>query len=464
MGRRAAAIWLVLFAAYLTTIGLSAFGASEYGGDEPHYLLTAHSIAQDGDFDLLDDYREREYREFYPYTLDPHGALTRGRLHEPHGIGFPLIVTPAYAIAGPVGVEVLMAAIAALAMALAYLLAVRVAPDPWALGATLAVGLSPPMLAYSTAVYPELAAGAALAGAALLALQIAERPSRGKAAACFALLALLPWLGPKFALPGVVIGWYAFRAIRRHGRRWLALAALDIAGISVAFYVGLSEGLYGGPTQYSANLGDVGATDAAFPLGYLERAYRLVAIFIDREYGLLRWAPVLALALFGAWLLVRERRRALARMIPEIRLEQATGSLCALVAGGQLLVGAFLAPTMFGFWFPGRHVMAGLPVAVPLVALGLRRAPRLGTILAAVTLAASVWLYADLRLGAGSWVTALPDAPFGPLEAALPVFSEGAVLPFAVAGAIGAAALVLIALAARHSRNTAGTTRARYSP
>ena len=81
MGRRAAAIWLVLFAVYLATIGLHAFGNSDYGGDEPHYLLTAQSIVQDGDFDVLDDYRDREYREFYPYTLDPHGALTRGRLH-----------------------------------------------------------------------------------------------------------------------------------------------------------------------------------------------------------------------------------------------------------------------------------------------------------------------------------------------------------------------------------------------
>jgi hypothetical protein len=464
MGRRAVAIWLVLFAVYLATIGLHAFGSSDYGGDEPHYLLTAQSIVSDGDFDVFDDYRDREYREFYPYTLDPHGALTRGRLHEPHGIGFPLLISPAYAIAGAKGVEVLMAAIAALAMALAYLLAVRVAPDPWALGATLAVGLSPPMLAYSTAVYPELAAGAALAGAALLALEFGPWPPQRKAAGCFLLLALLPWLGPKFALPGVVIAWYAFRAIRRAGRRWVALATLDIAGISVAFYVGLNEGLYGGPTPYAATLGGASATDASFPLGYLERAYRLVAIFIDRDYGLLRWAPVLALALFGAWLLVRERRRALARMIPEIRMEQTTATLCALVAGTQLLSAAFLAPTMFGFWFPGRHVIAALPVAVPLVALGLRRAPRIGALLAAITVAGSAWVYADLRLGDGSWVTGLPDAPFGPLDVVFPVFSKGSTLPFVVAGVIGAVAAALIVLAVRHSRSTAGTTRARYSP
>ena len=81
-------------------------------------------------------------------------------------------------VAGPKGVELFLAAIAALGVALAYRLALRVVPDPWALGAALAVGLSPPLLAYSTAVTPEAVAGAALAGAALLAVRVDARAAR----------------------------------------------------------------------------------------------------------------------------------------------------------------------------------------------------------------------------------------------------------------------------------------------
>jgi len=62
--RRAAALWLLLFAAYAATLGLHAFDDSQYGGDEPHYLLAAKSIVDDGDVDLNDQYAARDYREF----------------------------------------------------------------------------------------------------------------------------------------------------------------------------------------------------------------------------------------------------------------------------------------------------------------------------------------------------------------------------------------------------------------
>jgi hypothetical protein len=464
--RRALAVWLVLFAAYAATIGLEAFGASDYGGDEPHYLLAAESIVEDGNVDVLDEYAARQYADFYPYDLDRHGRPTEGRLNEPHGVGFPLLIAPAYALGGAKAVELFLAAIAALALALAYRLALRVAPDPWALGATLAVGLSPPLLAYGSAVYPEPAAAAALAGAALLALRLDERSSRRDAFLCFLLLGTLPWLGTKFAPAGIVIGVFAARALWRARRRTLAVGAIELSLFSVALYVALNEAIYGGPTPYAADVAGETATDASFPGGYLDRAYRLVALFADRNYGLLRWAPVFALAFAGLWFLWRSHRDRLARAVPGVRGIELAAGLCAAALGAQLLVAAFGAPTMFGFWFPPRHLLAGLPLAVPLVAWGLRHLPRLGAALTALTLVASAWLYADVRWGEGSLVTARPDAPFGPLTELLPLFDTGGGWPFWLAGAVGVALAALVARelrALRHSRQTAGATRARYS-
>lgn len=462
MKRRAALVWLILFAAYVATLGVHAFGSSDYGGDEPHYLLAAQSLVDDGDLNVENQYGLRSYDEFYPYVLDRHGRPVNGALNEPHGVGLPLLIAPAFAIGGAKAVEVFLAAIAALAGALAYLLALRIAPDPWAIGSALAAGLSPPLLAYGTAVYPELPGAACLAGAALLALRLRARPTRTEALACFALLGALPWLGTKLAVPGIVIGAYAFWALRHVGRKMLAVLSAEVAAFSVALYVGVNEGVYGGVTPYAADFKGETATGANSAGDYVDRAYRLVALFLDREYGVLRWAPVFLLAFFGLWILWRGKRDRLRLGLPGYAEIERCGSLCAAAAGAQLIVAAFLAPTMFGFWFPGRHLLPVLPLLVPLVALGLRHAPRVGVLLSALTLAASVWLYVDVRTGGSALALGRPDAPWGPLVKAWPYFG-GDVYSNAFAAAVGLAVLALIVREARHSRRSAGATRLRYS-
>jgi hypothetical protein len=436
--RRAVALWLLLVAVYAATLGLDSFADADFGGDEPHYLLTAKSLVEDYSPDLLDEFRTRDYAEIYPYTLEPRGALTNGMLNEPHGIGFPLLIAPAYAVAGPTGVELFLAAIAALAVVLAYALALRVVPDPWAISAALLAGLSPPFVAYSTAVYPAMSAGAALAGATLLALRLSRHATRSSAFGCFALLGMLPWLSPMFVLPGVVVAAFAVRELWLQHRRMIAIGSVEVVGFSIAFYAGLSDGLFGGLTPYAAALPGQSATGADTVVEYVERAYRLVALWIDRDYGLLRWAPLFALAFVGLWLAWRERRAGLVRVIPELRHEETAVALCACVAGAQLFVAAFLAPTMFGFWFPGRHLVPALPLLVPLVALGLRRLPRLGALLGVIGIGASAWLYAAVRWNGNGLAARRPDAPWGPLDVVFPFFGAGA-LPYVIAALIGVA-------------------------
>src|SRR5689334_15482449 len=264
VSRRALAVWVALFALYAATIGMRAFDHSAYAGDEPRFLMTTRSLARDGDVNVFDDYRSNAYRGFYTRKLASAGAPDRAHrtLYEPGGLGFPLLLAPAYLLGGAHMVELFLAALAAIAVALAYLLALRVVPDPWALGATLAVGLSPPLLAYSTAVYPELAAGALLAGAALLGMSAAERPTRPRVFGCFALLALLPWMSVRLAAAGVPIAIYVIARLRRQRRGLLALMGAEIAGFSGALFVGVNEGFYGGITPFSALPAGVSATGA----------------------------------------------------------------------------------------------------------------------------------------------------------------------------------------------------------
>jgi hypothetical protein len=110
------------------------------------------------------------------------------------------------------------------------------------------------------------------------------------------------------------------------------------------------------------------------------------------------------MALVGAWLVAREWRGGLRRAIPTLRAQEATAGLCAVVCGVQLVVAAFLAPAVSGDWFPGRHLVSVLPLAAPLVAVGLRRLPRLGFALGLVTVAGSAWLWLAIRLGDASLI------------------------------------------------------------
>ncbi|HEX6458734.1 MAG TPA: hypothetical protein VF032_07445 [Thermoleophilaceae bacterium] len=456
MTRRALVVWIVLFAVYAATVGLHAYDHSAYAGDEPRFLMTARSLAHDGDVNVFDDYRSNAYRSFYKQKLVTTGAPDRAHrtLYEPGGLGFPLLVTPAYMLGGPHAVEFFLAALAALAVALAYLLALRVAPDPWALGATLAVGVSPPLLAYSTAVYPEMAAAALLAGAALLGLSAGETPTRPRVFGAFVLLALLPWMSVRIAPAGIAVAVYVVARLRAQRHGLMALMGVEIAGFSAAVFVAVNEAFYGGLTPYSGLRGDLSATGAHTLGAYAARSSRLASLFLDRDAGLLRWAPVLLLALVGIWLLWRGHRERLARAVPGYRRMSATAGLCTAAIGIQLVVAAFIAPSVTGAWFPGRQLIAVLPLTVPLVAWGLRHAPRFGSALAALTVAGSVWLYVDVRFGAGGLAAGRPDAPWGPLVKLFPRF-DGSAYATTVAIAAGVAILLLFWRDARQWRRLA---------
>ena len=147
------------------------------------------------------------------------------------------------------------------------------------------------------------------------------------------------------------------------------------------------------------------------PFGYLERLPRLAGLWLDREAGLLRWAPLLALVFFAGWLLYRSRRDQLARVAPARREAEACAGLLLGVVGAQVLVVAlFSAGGLRGATFPGVPLVAALPAIGALAAWGLRHVPRLlAGVLALFTLGASAWLVLAGRSGRlAGWLESTP--------------------------------------------------------
>src|SRR5581483_1302952 len=84
-------------------------------GDEPHYLLAAHSLVHDGDLDLANNYARGDYQLFFEgATLDPHVRITAVGQVLRHDLGLPFVLAPAYALGGRAGVEYFLACLAAL--------------------------------------------------------------------------------------------------------------------------------------------------------------------------------------------------------------------------------------------------------------------------------------------------------------------------------------------------------------
>src|SRR3954452_6294690 len=220
-------------------------------------------------------------------------------------------------------------------------------------------------------VLPESVAAGPLAGAALCAVRLRDGPSRKAAFTCFALLGSLPWLGWVFVPPAVVLGVSAIRSLRRGGRGFLALASTEVAFFSLALLVGLNEALFGGPTPHAADVAGASATGADTLSDYLGRSWRIVALFLDQRYGLLRWAPVAALIFTGVWVLYRSSRERLARAIAGLDEELGLARLCGVAALTSVVTAALFIPSLDTNAFPGRALIPVLPLTVPLVGLGL---------------------------------------------------------------------------------------------
>jgi hypothetical protein len=387
--RRALPLWLALVTVYTLVWALGVGPAADVSAPEAHRLLGAESLISDGDLDLRDEFATRAWRGFYDGSLKPVGQMLDSRLVEPQGLGFELLIAPAYAVAGVPGVRLLLGALAALAFCLAAALGRRLVPEPWPTRAALVVGLSPPALGAATAVSPEMAGGAVLAGAALLALHVRERPRTGVAFGSAALVAALPWLAAKLVAPAAVIAAALARWLRRRQRGTAGFVALEVALTSAVIYITVNDRLFGGLTPHDVAGG--GPTGASGLAEHLERAPRLATLWIDPDEGLLLWAPFVALAFVALGRLWRSRRDRLAVAVFDQVDVEVGAAFLALVALAVLLVATFLAPSIDGAWYPARQLVPALPLLAALCAWGLRFAPRAGAGLAALTLAAGVF-------------------------------------------------------------------------
>ncbi|MPZ15727.1 MAG: hypothetical protein GEU73_15120, partial [Chloroflexi bacterium] len=195
-----------------------SFGAN-VTGDEPFYLLTTESLLSDGDFDLTNQYATEAYRRFFDgdgplwYQSVPTGD---GRLLSPHNIGLSVLVLPAYAVGGVAWVKAFLALLGGLTAGWTYLLCRRaLAGRRGSLLAVLLLGISAPFFVYTSQIYPEMPA--ALLTTIVVWLNLGPRGSIRRGVGVAAVLAVLMWLGAKYAPVAGVLGGLTLLRLTWHG-------------------------------------------------------------------------------------------------------------------------------------------------------------------------------------------------------------------------------------------------------
>ncbi len=387
--------------------------------DEPQYLLTALSLWHDHDLDISDELAGGQWRSFADEPLPQQTLpLADGRQVSPHDPLLALLLAAPVGLGGLAGAKAALALVSAATAALTVWTAVRRLAVPAAVavpGAALAFA-SPPLVVYAQQVYPELpAALATLAAVAVLTgpALVAARSTAGAAASLAGVglaVSALPWLGVKYAPVAAALAAVALWRLRHRTRRAAALAGGLVA--SGAAYLLVHRLAWGGWTVYAAGdqFADTGELSVVgVSPDYVGRSLRLVALLVDRGYGLAAWTPawLLVVPAVGAGLgALLVRRRATGRPAEPLAAH-ADVLLLPLLAGWATATWAAL--TMHGFWWPGRQVVVVLPLALLLVLVLVARAPTTWRVAAAAMGLAGVATYAALVVsgldGRTTWVT-----------------------------------------------------------
>jgi hypothetical protein len=227
-------------------IGIGGTDEQQAAVDETQYLLTAISIAEDGDLDIADELEFRRWASFS--AVEPPvqtEVLADGSQISPHDPLLPLLLAAPVEAAGWVGAKAVLAVLAGVLAALTLWVAVRrlaVPPATALIGVGLAAA-SAPLAVYGHQVYPELPAALLVVAAVAALTGPADRRHLGL---LVAVLATVPWLSVKYV--PLVAALAAVGALRwwRAGHRSDVLGGTAVLAAAGAVYLAVHRVVWGG--------------------------------------------------------------------------------------------------------------------------------------------------------------------------------------------------------------------------
>ncbi len=311
-GKNAArTVFLSLFVFYALVTSYVTFSYPPTG-DEPHYLLIAHSIASDFDVNLENDYtRDKSFLGFYPGNLEfknihnTPGAGGTG-VYSMHNIGLPVLISGVYKIGGRYGAQLFMNALAALLGVLFFYVLTR---DNCSAGraaaATLLFFITVPLSVNSSLVLTEIPAAIIILYCVFFLFGGNVKENR---ILFFTGLAVMPWLHAKLIILSVVFYIYYYYLVIKSRRFAVIREAINnipviiLGGALIIFYYSV----YGKFVPFALVSTYVSESFYfIFSASYSVKAF--FAVLFDRDYGLFTHNPLYIISLWGLMLAASRR-------------------------------------------------------------------------------------------------------------------------------------------------------------
>jgi hypothetical protein len=387
-------------------------------GDEPHYLVIADSILNDGDLDVSNNYASWDCQYLYyrgPLGSEGHVVSAGDSMYSVHGIGVPIAVALPAKLGGRYARHVArlgMATLNAVGAPIFMLLLVQLGASIAASAVfTTCVFIAMPFIAGANQLFPDMLAGIAT----FMCLSIAHLAGDGKhrgplAPFVYIVIACsLPFLHIKYSLGSVVLA--AIGAVRftqlRGDRSWSTWGYILPPALLGGLFLFLNYKLYGSALGPYAAIENASRSVAIAPE---KNASVWLALLFDQAHGMLVQQPLFWTAFLGLGSLWRHQRSLAVALV--------------LLHTAMVLPNA-MHPVWFGGWsFVGRFGWPGLGVLLFLSAHGLLQACRIlgPRLVAVVSIFAALY---QVRL-AGFWMI---DGFLLQRAATLPAWLYNSMLP-----------------------------------
>ena len=291
-------VWLLSLLVFALAATIFYARNIHLSGDEPHYLMIAQSLVEDGDFDLQNNMQNKTYLTYLPVELRFHGTVHQGKYHSFHLPGVSFLLVPFFYLFKLLGGLIpanlyfrLAAALINAFFALGFFKILRIAfPEKDNSIIFLFFLTTFPLVFHAIHLYPELPAATLL----IFAYLSSRAPGRNFFLAGL-FLAGIPWFHFKYVIPMFILALFVMAEIwRRDGGkkekiRNLAHFLIPPA-ITASLLVLYSKILYG-----SFNPTIISPEKNFFSIPLVFKIETLLSFFLDQRDGLLVYAPVFLL-------------------------------------------------------------------------------------------------------------------------------------------------------------------------